>query len=77
MFPKEFVVSGKDIKQLPIRVACISKDCLKELNNTFPGQFDKPVRASLYQLLEWLVDDLFNINYLNSLDKVINDERTI
>lgn len=53
------------------------KGCLKQLNNVFSSQFNKLVRASLYQLLEWLVDDLFNINDLNSLDKETNYERTI
>lgn len=45
------------------------KGCLRELKSSLPNQLDNLLRASICQLIEWLVDDQFDINDLFSLSK--------
>lgn len=53
------------------------KGCLRELNGSLPNQLDNLLRASIRQLIEWLVDGQFDINDLISLSKEeINNEKT-
>lgn len=53
------------------------KGCLRESNGSLPNQLDNLLRASIRQLIEWLVDGQFDINDLISLSKEeINNEKT-
>ncbi len=53
------------------------KGCLREPNGSLPNQLDNLLRASIRQLIEWLVDGQFDINDLISLSKEeINNEKT-
>ena len=82
MFPKEFIVSGKDIKKLPLNVVCFEEDLdlveeyLDQTNwdliNDFEGNILSTDRK--YKFIEYLVNfrhaydfDLFIIRNLSQI----------
>lgn len=69
MFPKEFIVSGKDIKQLPIRVACFSEDTdlvKKYLSTETSWKLTKTFEDNVlstneqYKFIEFLIGSEYN-----------------